>query len=203
MKSVFDPATQHEHIDYKIIAGLDRISQALRYLMWENGKKHGFTPIQMQCLIFLRFHDEARNRTGVLAREFDVTPTTISQAIKTLTAKGYVERKPLPDDARIQTLRLTPAGEKACAHIDGWANGLLTHLDAFSAQERENAFQFILQLIASLQRAGVISTSRQCTTCRFFRPDGKPDSTFYCKLLERRLESTELRLDCPEHELPE
>ena len=203
MKSIFDPSTQHENVSYKIIAGLDRISQALRYLMWENGKQHGLTPIQMQCLIFLRFHDESKNRTGLLAREFDVTPTTISQAIKTLIGKGYVEKKPLPTDARIQILHLTSLGEKICASIHEWANGLLVLLDAFSTEERENAFQFILQFIASLQQAEIISTARQCPTCRFFRPNSEHKSTFYCKLLERHLEPADLRLDCPEHELIE
>ena len=201
MSSVFDPSSQHGNVNYKIIAGLDRISQALRYLMWENGKLHGLTPIQMQCLIFLRYHDESMNRTGVLAKEFDVTPTTISQAIKTLIGKEYVERTSLPGDARIKTLQLTPAGIKACANIDDWAHRLSPLMEAFNEEEREKAFKFIWQLIASLQQVGIISTTRQCSTCRFFKPDPENELVFYCKLLEQRFTFTEMRLDCPEHEI--
>lgn len=201
MDSIFAPDAQHNNTRFKIIAGLDRIAQALRAQMWACGKAYGLTPIQLQCLVFIRHHDAAKRRTSHLAREFDVTPATISQAIRTLLQKGYLTRQKLDSDARVQILNLSAAGEKLCEEIDSWANALLPHLDGLSAEQAPVVLRFLMDFIASLHSAGAISVARQCTTCRFFK--ATPDTgTFYCKLLERDMSTTDLRIDCPEHELP-
>lgn len=59
-------------------------------------------------------------------------------------------------------------------------------------------------LIARLHAAGVITVARMCVTCRFFRKDQHDDSStpHHCNLLDMPLKRRDLRLDCPEHELP-
>lgn len=198
MASIFSLPDQHDDTNSKIVAGLERISQVLRYLMWERGKEYGLTPIQMQCLIFIKYHDEEFCRGSQMAREFEVTPVTISQAVRTLTDKGLLDKKPSAEDARIQTLFLTSEGKKVTRKIDSWANEVLDHVQQLSPDEKETALAFILKLIESMYERGVVTTARQCTTCRFFRPDG--DDSFYCKLLEKKLLLENLRIDCPEHE---
>lgn len=202
MSSIFDPSAQHDEIQFKIIAGLDRISQALKSIMWEQGKQLGLTPIQMQCLIFVKYHDIERRRAGQLAKEFDVTPATISQAVTILRKKGLLKKQPLEEDARIQILTLTNAGEKICNQIDGWANVLVPYLENVSNEHKQVILTFLMSTIAALQKDGMITVARQCGTCRFFRTNGAKDSknAFYCKLLEKHMSASELRIDCPEHE---
>ncbi len=198
MPSIFDPGAQHDQVDYKIVAGLDRIAQALRSMMWEAGKAHGLTPIQMQCLVFLKYHDDKRRRAGQLAKEFDVTPATVSQAIRVLLKKDFIEKQPLQDDARIQILNLTKQGQKICSQIDNWANNLLPLLDSATSDQKDLFLSMLMSLIESLQKTGNISVTRQCTTCRFFR--AADNEMFFCKLLEKEMPAAGLRLDCPEHE---
>jgi len=200
MHSVFDIQHQHDNVPAKIIAGLDRISQALRFLMWERGKEYGLTPIQMQCLIFVRYHKGEQNRAGKLAKEFDVTAATISQAIKTLIGKGYIKRETLESDARVQTLQLTQEGLTICNDIDDWANGILAKLKDSNSQKLTDALQFILAFIQSLQEEGMISVARQCTTCLYFANDPANETGLYCELLRKQLKTADLRIDCPEHE---
>lgn len=202
MDSIFDTSAQHNQVRYKIIAGLDRVSQALRSMMWEHGKSLGLTPIQIQCLVFLKYHDAGKRRAGQLAKELDVTPATISQAIRVLIKKDYLEKQPLADDARIQVIELTSAGKAICAKVENWANGLLPHLEQLSPAEEQTILSFLMGLISALQQSGQITVARQCNTCRFFRTG---DSTsekqaFYCKLLEQEMSTTDLRVDCAEHE---
>lgn len=198
MASIFALPYQHDDIDAKIVAGLERISHVLRYLMWEKGKEFGLTPIQMQCLIFIKYHEDRYCRGSQLAKEFEVTPVTISQAVRTLSAKGLIDRRPSEDDARIHTLYLTPDGKKLTNQIDGWANEIAGLVEHLTDNEKKAALSFILTLINSLYERGVMTTARQCTTCRFFRPDG--EDAFYCKLLEKKLVLENMRIDCPEHE---
>ena len=43
-------------VNHKITQALERISKAFRVLLWEESKKHGISPIQIQLLIFCSSH---------------------------------------------------------------------------------------------------------------------------------------------------
>ncbi len=54
MKNVFDLEIQNSAIEGKIVAGMERLSQVFRILLWEKAKKHNLSPIQIQLLIFIK-----------------------------------------------------------------------------------------------------------------------------------------------------
>ncbi|GGD24267.1 MarR family winged helix-turn-helix transcriptional regulator [Aureimonas glaciei] len=54
---------------------------------------------------------------SALAVSLDVRPSTVSKMLDRLSDKGLVERGQLRTDARITTVRLTPAGEQAQKEI--------------------------------------------------------------------------------------
>lgn len=200
--SVFEPSSQHGDVDKKIVASLERLSQALRVLLREEAQERGLSPIQAQFLVHLLFHGPESRRVGQLAREFDLTRATVSDAVGSLEKKGLVERDPWPDDRRVATLGLTPAGEEAARGLATWANAVEGSLSASSPEEKEVVMRFLMGLIASLQRAGVVTVARMCVSCRFFRPDAHPGdaSPHHCALLDLPLARSDLRVDCPEHE---
>ncbi len=203
MGSVFEPSSQHGDVDGKIVASLERLSQVFRLLLREEAQKRGLSPIQAQFLVHLLFHDVELRRVGRLAEEFGLTRATVSDAVGSLEEKGLIQRDPWPEDRRVVTLRLTPAGEKLAAELSTWANIVKEHLTASSPEEKEVVMRFLMRLIASLQKAGVITVVRMCATCRFFRRDAHPgsDSPHHCALLDAPLAGSDLRVDCPEHEL--
>jgi hypothetical protein len=51
-KSPFDLKHQNENTDSRIIAAMERISQAYRVLLWNESKELSLSPIQIQILIF-------------------------------------------------------------------------------------------------------------------------------------------------------
>lgn len=203
MGSVFDPSSQHGDVDGKIVAALERISQVFRLLLREKAQEHGLSPIQAQFLIYLLYHDVELRRVGQLAREFGLTPATVSDAVASLESKGFVEREPWPEDRRVLTLRLTPKGRRVAADLSTWADAVREHLEGFSSLEKEGLMHSLMRLIGSLQRSGVITVARMCVTCRFFRRDAHPGggAPHHCGLLDVPLAVSDLRVDCPEHEL--
>ncbi len=203
MDSLFDPNQQEQQVDYKIVAALERLSQAFRTLMWSRGKHLGLSPIQMQCLVFIRYHDNSKNRIGHLAREFDVTPATVSEAVRILVSKGFVEKQASAQDARVQHLVLTAEGIAVLEKIGDWANVLSEPLGQMPQNRKQETLILLFDLIKAFQEKGLITVARQCTTCRFFRADDAsgPNAVHYCKLLEKDLPVSALRVDCPEHEL--
>jgi len=199
MESVFEPSSQHGDVDGKIVASLERLAQVFRLLLREEAQKHDLSPIQAQFLVYLLFRDVELRRVSKLAEEFDLTRATVSDAVSSLEKKALIRREYWPEDKRVVTLRLTPAGEKLATELSTWANTVKEHLGASPPEEKEVVMRFLMNLIASLQRAGIITVARMCVTCRFFRRDEHPgsDSPHHCALLDVPLASSDLRVDCP------
>jgi len=201
--SVFEPSSQHGDVDKKIIASLERLSQVFRILLRGEAQKRGLSPIQAQFLVHLLHHGAALGRVSQLAREFDLTRATVSDAVGSLEKKSLIGREPWPDDKRVTTLRLTRSGEFTARELAAWANVVEEHLKGFSSEEKEVVMRFLMALIGSLQKSGLITVARMCMTCRFFRPDTHPgeSSPHHCALLDVPLSGSDLRADCPEHKL--
>jgi DNA-binding MarR family transcriptional regulator len=202
LRSVFDPCAQHGDVDAKIVAALERLSQVFRVRLQEEAWELDLSPTQARFLIYLHYHDVELRRISQLAREFDLTQATVSDAVATLETKGLVRREQWPEDRRIVTLRLTPDGEKLATTLSGWADPIREHLQPFSPDDREAVMRFLIGLIGSLQRSGLITVARMCVTCRFFQQDIHPGEPLlhHCALLDVPLGRADLRVDCPEHE---
>ena len=202
MRSVFDPCAQHGDVDAKIVAALERLSQVFRVRLQEEAWELDLSPTQARFLIYLHYHDVELRRISQLAREFDLTQATVSDAVATLETKGLVRREQWPEDRRIVTLRLTPDGENLATTLSGWADPIREHLQPFSPDDREAVMRFLIGLIGSLQRSGLITVARMCVTCRFFQQDIHPGEPLlhHCALLDVPLGRADLRVDCPEHE---
>jgi DNA-binding MarR family transcriptional regulator len=201
--SVFEPSSQHGDVDKKLVASLERLSQVFRILLRGEAQERGLSPIQAQFLVHLLHHGAALRRVSQLAREFDLTQATVSDAVGSLEKKGLISREPWPDDKRVTALRLTRTGELTARELAAWANVVEEHLKGYSPEEKEAVMRFLMGLIGSLQKSGLITVARMCVTCRFFRPDAHPgeSSPFHCALLDVPLSRSDLRADCPEHKL--
>ena len=202
MGSVFDPSAQHDDVDAKVVAALERLSQVFRVRLREEAWERDLSPTQAQFLIYLLHHDVQLRRVSQLAREFDLTQATVSDAVASLETKELVKREEWPEDRRVVTLRLTPNGMNLATNLSRWADPIREHLKRFSPDEREAVMRFLIGLIGSLQTSGLITVARMCVTCKFFRQDihpGEP-SPHHCGLLNVPLGRADLRVDCPEHE---
>ena len=90
MGGAFDPSSQHGDVDKKIVAALERISQAYRVLLQEEAQRRSLSPIQARFLVHLLHHGDELGRVGRLAEEFGLSRATVSDAVGTLEAKGLV-----------------------------------------------------------------------------------------------------------------
>jgi DNA-binding MarR family transcriptional regulator len=200
--SVFDPSAQHDDVDARIVATLERLSQVFRVRLREEARQHNLSPIQAQFLIYLLHHHVELRRVSQLAREFHLTQATVSDAVASLESKGFLQREQWSEDRRIVTLRLTSNGEELAASLSNWAGPVKEHVERFPQEQRETLMRFLMELAGSMQRSGLITVARMCVTCKFFRRDIRPDnaSPHHCGLLDVPLGAHNLRVDCPEHE---
>lgn len=198
----FDPLSQPHSPSAKIVVALERISEAFRVLLWNEGKTHGLSPIQVQVLIFLLHHSDQYRTVSYLAREFNMTKATISDAVKTLENKSLISKHISSSDTRSFHIILTPKGAEIAKQTASFAQEIRTPIDRLSHDEQNNLLIHLFEIIRHLNNAGVITLERMCFRCAHYRKNHKGNEHF-CALLATKLIQSELRLDCPEHEVKE
>ncbi len=196
-KSVFDPNQQQADTASKIVAGLERISEVFKALLWDKAKQVGLSPIQIQILIFIAYHKEPLCNVSHLAKEFNVTKPTISDAIKVLDRKKMVLKDYSSSDNRSYTLHLSELGKEIVAQTQDFAAPLQSLFGNFDQTDLDSVFKTLSELIYKLNQTGILSVQRTCMGCKFFMKDGHRN---YCNLLEKELKTQDIRLDCPEFE---
>ncbi|MET9260847.1 MarR family winged helix-turn-helix transcriptional regulator [Amycolatopsis sp. NPDC004079] len=188
-------------LDRRVADAIERLGNGLRSLSQRSARGHGLSPLQQQAVLALSRQPEARCEVNALAAEFDVTTPTMSDAVGALERKELLTRSPIPDGRR-RRLVLTARGEEVARELAAWDEQVVTSLGKLPTSDRATTLHTLLQVIADLQRQGVVSVARTCTTCRFFSPDkhSDPSAPHHCELLRTPLPLTDLRTDCPEHQ---
>lgn len=143
-----------------------------------------------------------RRRVGVLAADLDVTAPTVSDAVAALRRKRLVHGGPAPGDRRGRQLEVTDAGRRLASELRACHDAIAARLPELATEDKASALALLLDVIGALQRQGVITVARMCTTCRFFARDAHPNQPLrhHCRLLDAPLGEVDLRVDCAEHE---
>lgn len=196
MISSFDLEIQNNQIEHRIIAGLERIAEVFRVLLWEQGKKFRLSPIQIQILIFLHTHSEDKRNVSYLAKEFNLTKATVSDAVQSLFRKKLITKIRSQSDARGYVIELTHSGKLLYQKISAYSNELIEPIFKLSRNEKEILLGNLINIIYQLNKSGVISIQRMCFTCKYYKNEGE---NHFCRFLNKPLRKNEFRLDCPDY----
>jgi len=196
-KSTLNTEHQENNTSSKIVAGLGRISEVFKTLLWEKAKLVGLSPIQIQILNFIAIHKQNLCNVSHLAKEFNVTKPTISDAIKVLDQKGLLVKDMSLSDSRRYSIRLSDLGKEIVSQTYDFSVPLKQQVEGFNQSELNSLFSTLSQLIYKLNRHGILTVQRTCFGCKFYK--GNFD-TAYCNLLQKDLLTHEIQLDCPEFE---
>jgi len=189
-----------QSLDSKLVESLERLSRVFKFLLWEEAKRAGMSPLQVQILLYL--HENARRPGGVsrLAMEFGVTQATISDAVRSLEEKGYLKKIVRPEDRRLKQLKLSLKGHRLAIRAQRRQERLEAKVGSAPIDRKEEALRFLMELLRNLQEDGLLTDMRLCLSCRNFeaRPDPGPDAAFYCTLTQTPLVITDVNFNCPE-----
>ena len=196
--SVFNLENQNANLDNKIVAGLERLSQVFRILLWEKAKEHSLSPIQIQLLIFIQHHSADKTTISYLAQEFNFTKPTISDAIKVLEQKKLIKKFTDSTDTRSYTIQLTALGKKLVLETENFANPITEIIANSSEGDKLILWENISNLISLLNKQEIISVQRTCFNCGHYTTKNKNP---FCSLLNQKLLTKDIRIDCEEFEL--
>jgi DNA-binding MarR family transcriptional regulator len=196
--SVFNLDNQNANLDKKIMAGLERLSQVFKILLWEKAKEQGLSPIQLQLLIFIHHHSQEKSTVSYLAQEFNLTKPTISDAIKVLEEKKIIKKVPDSIDTRSYTIQLMASGRKVVAETENFVDPITKLISSTPEADKSVLWESIASLIKKLNELDIISVQRTCYACKHYEQKGKVS---FCNLLNQRLQTNDIRIDCPEFDL--
>jgi len=175
---------------------LERLSELLRVEARKKGAEQGLQPIQVEILHYLsqcnRFSDTPMAVTEYLRQ----TKGTVSQTLKVLEKKGFLHKRPDPNDKRSVHLKLTTAGQKFVSEAVPFSVFQSVCADLSSAQ-KQNLEQGLHFLLFELLKANQAQTFGVCKSCRYNQK--LPNSTFFCQLVGEELSPQETQLICREH----
>lgn len=197
--SIFNPAQQAGNVSSKVVAALERLSEAFRVLLWNEAKQYGLSPIQIQLLIFLQHYPEAKRTVTYLAAYFNMTKATISDAVKSLESKKLLVKKAVAGDSRSSTLHLSKDGKTLAAKVERFALPMQESVAQLPADKLDNLLESLLKMIYQLNQQYIITPQTMCLNCRFYE---HKTSGHYCNLVKSPLQSGDLRVDCPEFQFP-
>ena len=195
-KQIFNLEDQQADLDSKIVVSLERIAEAFRVSLWEKAKNYKLSPIQIQVLIFLENHEMTMRTVSYLAKEFNMTKATISDAVRVLVQKELVEKEKKSEDARSYILQITSKGKAIAQEVAAFGDPLVKPLKNISVDQKEFFLEFLLSYVQQLVLTQVITPPRMCFTCAYY---DNQEQQHYCKLLQQILNPNALRIDCPEH----
>ncbi len=197
-ESPFYLPKQNQDVDSRIVVALERISEAFRVLLWKESKENALSPIQIQLLIFLLFHDQDKCKVSYLASEFNMTKATISDSVKVLLTKKLVNKLPDLNDTRSFTLSLSPKGRQIAEKASVFSSQIEEPIEKLSIEQKQVMLNGLLKLIHDLNKSGVITLQRMCLNCANYQSN---KGIHYCNLLKAELAESEIRVDCPEHQM--
>jgi DNA-binding MarR family transcriptional regulator len=185
----------------QLAIGLERLAGLVRNQAWRDGSDAALHPAQRALLAALASEGESL-RPGELAARLGVSAASISDSIRAVEAKGWVERAPDPDDARARRLSLTDAGAALIAGLQHAGGGLAPLLNALPDQDAAAMLRIVQLLIQQAQLQGLATGIRTCLGCAYFRPYATADiaQPHFCAYIGAPFGDAALRVDCAEQQ---
>ena len=198
MESIFNLNNQNSNLDSKIVAGLDRISQVFKTLLLEKSKTYNLSPIQIQLLIFIAYHSSEKTTVSYLSQEFNLSKPTISDTIKTLEQKQFINKIVDKKDTRSYRITLTETGKNIVLETENFINPLTEIITNSKQNDKLVLWENITTIIQQLNELKIISVQRTCFKCKFYSENNNKS---FCNLLNQNLKTEDIRIDCEEFEI--
>ena len=175
---------------------LERLASLLRSENRNLLLEYGLQPVQFEALYYLsicnRYSDTPMGVTEYLGQ----TKGSVSQSLKVLEKKGFIEKVPDEKDKRVAHMKLTKAGRKLVCDIQP-SPLMEAVVDTMSAKEVSSINSSLKNLLMSLQHANGSKSFGQCATCLHnIKIDNK---NYQCGLTGEPLSENDVQLICREH----
>lgn len=181
--------------------GLEQLASLVRAQTWRGEDIPALPPTQAAVLRMLSGASEGLRARDISAR-LGVSAASLSDTLKGMEAKGWIRRRPDPDDGRALRVGTTAAGARLARRLHSPLHGIGALLGKLDQADVGALLRLTQLLVHEAQQQGLATGLRTCLGCRFFRPyaGGREDQPHFCAFIDQPFGDAELRADCAEHE---
>ncbi|MGB7204205.1 MAG: MarR family transcriptional regulator [Anderseniella sp.] len=177
---------------------LERLGRLVR------AREHGadLNPAQWEALRYLSRCNGFSNSPAALTNYLGATKGTVSQTLIALERKGLITKAPRPDVARSVALFLTDQGRTKLSE-DPWSQ-VQQVLESLKPKHAQKLSSGIETLVGKLFKVENVPSYGVCTTCRYFREGGAPDSIkgkHWCLQFDALVTKSEAKKICASHDI--
>ena len=178
-------------------AGLDQLASLVRAQSWSKD----LPPTQAAVLRALE-GVPAGQRARQLAERLGISAASLSDSLKALETKGWIERAPDPADGRAAIVRLSHEGGKMAQELLGGEGGMAGLLKRLEAEDLGALLRITQLMVYEAQQQGLATGPRTCLGCRFFQPYAtqEKDRPHFCGFVQKPFGDPDLRVDCAEQD---
>jgi len=188
-----------ESLAARVATGLNKLGLAMKHETWAQANEEGLSPTQGQIVAALA---TAAHSGSELAAKLGLSLPTISDSVRALVEKGYVDKARDPRHPRASLLSLSARGRAVAKKVRTWPDFLAGAVEELSEGEQQVMLKAVIKMIRSLQDSGHVPVQRMCVSCRYFQPHVRAgDAPHHCAFVDAPLADQHLRVDCAEHEL--
>ena len=142
---------------------VDRIRKAGRLLRRRRGPlsemagddrcEKDFRRFRRESLLIPLSDREEGIRQNVIAERMHISPSTLSETLDKLSADGYIERRPDPDDRRATLVAVTSKGKERAEELEALNAMMLSKLfENLDEDEKAQLVKLIDKLLAGLEK---------------------------------------------------
>lgn len=203
MASLNHPDDRQTSPAVKLTLGLLRLEQALAALREGWAGRQKLSPLQMQLLLDIDQQAGGGRSAAHFARRYGLSAATLSDSLRVLLGRFLLRRTRASADQRRWELALTTKGKRIVRELWRELDQLTRLAESLPPAAQAQSLEQVVTWIRLLADQGKISTDRLCITCRFFERDRNAGTSkpHWCHLIQAKLGASDLRVDCPEHEL--
>ena len=183
---------KHEERDQRLTNLLGRLQRAVHGLQFADG----LNPAQWEALRYVARANRYSRQPGALAAFLGTTKGTASQTVKSLEAKGYVDRAPLARDRRAVRLELTAEGASMLERDP--MREVARAAGAWDARDLDTMTGLLARLLRGVQEGSGGREFGVCEDCRHLGR-GPASDGYCCGLMGERLSASEVRKICVDY----
>ncbi len=142
---------------------VDRIRKTARLLRRRRGPlsemagddrcEKDFRRFRRESLLIPLSDREEGIRQNVIAERMHISPSTLSETLDKLSADGYIERRPDPDDRRATLVAVTSKGKERAEELEALNAMMLSRLfENLDEDEKAQLVKLIDKLLAGLEK---------------------------------------------------
>ncbi|HLF97526.1 MAG TPA: MarR family winged helix-turn-helix transcriptional regulator [Methylococcaceae bacterium] len=180
---------------------LERITNLLRADARRAESGGGLIPVQLEVLHYLAICNRYSNTPAAVAEYLGLTKGTVSQTLRVLETRGYLEKIQDTKDRRVVHLHLSATGRDLVATALP-PESLKQGIRLLSAESLQQLSQSLREVLQAMQKANRMRSFGVCGTCRHHILLAEDRQHARCNLTGELLSAEDARHICREHDNP-